>query len=62
MSQSCLYCGELDSEITENAHVLRSNNETALYFISFAPKQKIVELSLMSSAVSELHIGSLKLQ
>ena len=62
MSQSCLYCGELDSEITENADILCSNNETVLYFISFAPEQKIVELNLMLSAVSELHIGSLQLQ
>ena len=62
MSHSSLYCGELISEITENAHVLRSNNETVLYFISLAPEQKIVELNLMFSAVSELRIVSLQLQ
>ena len=46
----------------ENADILCSNNETVLYFISFASEQKIVELNLVFNAVSELRIVSLQLQ
>ena len=53
-----LYWGELVFEITENAHVVCSNNENLLYFISFALEQKTAELNLIFSDVSELHIAS----